>query len=291
MAKENTVYLYGRVKQPPRIYKNKAGQYVLGKIVVDTNRKSYATEELLLRGEIRRDSILVRTEHEEMIRDVYTLINEGDFVQIKGTLCTKEYQREPLCMHCHEVMEPYIEDGVQVYVNPIAVNIMERGEVSFHEFVEQNNLDHDMQNMLLSTGFFALSERDFQPGGEKGKPPSMIQFQIASNRKRRIVEDGVDKKTDYVWIKAYGLKAAEYAAALHIHSNVSINGAIQTRSYVKEYECPYCGQISKIAYLAVEVIPYSIEYGANCTLPDPQERGEESDETDEISGSFDSESD
>ena len=72
MAKENTVYLYGRVKQPPRIYKNKAGQYVLGKIVVDTNRKSYATEELLLRGEIRRDSILVRTEHEEMIRDVYT---------------------------------------------------------------------------------------------------------------------------------------------------------------------------------------------------------------------------
>lgn len=123
MAKENTVYLYGRVKQPPRIYKNKAGQYVLGKIVVDTNRKSYATEELLLRGEIRRDSILVRTEHEEMIRDVYTLINEGDFVQIKGTLCTKEYQREPLCMHCHEVMEPYIEDGVQVYVNPIAVNI------------------------------------------------------------------------------------------------------------------------------------------------------------------------
>ena len=84
MAKENTVYLYGRVKQPPRIYKNKAGQYVLGKIVVDTNRKSYATEELLLRGEIRRDSILVRTEHEEMIRDVYTLINEGDFVQIKG---------------------------------------------------------------------------------------------------------------------------------------------------------------------------------------------------------------
>lgn len=105
MAKENTVYLYGRVKQPPRIYKNKAGQYVLGKIVVDTNRKSYATEELLLRGEIRRDSILVRTEHEEMIRDVYTLINEGDFVQIKGTLCTKEYQREPLCMHCHEVME------------------------------------------------------------------------------------------------------------------------------------------------------------------------------------------
>ena len=98
MAKENTVYLYGRVKQPPRIYKNKAGQYVLGKIVVDTNRKSYATEELLLRGEIRRDSILVRTEHEEMIRDVYTLINEGDFVQIKGTLCTKEYQREPLCL-------------------------------------------------------------------------------------------------------------------------------------------------------------------------------------------------
>lgn len=234
---------------------------------------------------------------------------------LEKKMSMEEYRNTSILYRTNK--EPYIEDGVQVYVNPIAVNIMERGEVSFHEFVEQNNLDHDMQNMLLSTGFFALSERDiwqhlekeiefsnqifldgqlcrepvFQPGGEKGKPPSMIQFQIASNRKRRIVEDGVDKKTDYVWIKAYGLKAAEYAAALHIHSNVSINGAIQTRSYVKEYECPYCGQISKIAYLAVEVIPYSIEYGANCTLPDPQERGEESDETDEISGSFDSESD
>lgn len=62
MAKENTVYLYGRVKQPPRIYKNKAGQYVLGKIVVDTNRKSYATEELLLRGEIRRDTKTIITQ-------------------------------------------------------------------------------------------------------------------------------------------------------------------------------------------------------------------------------------
>ena len=41
MAKENTVYLYGRVKQPPRIYKNKAGQYVLGKIVVDTKILCY----------------------------------------------------------------------------------------------------------------------------------------------------------------------------------------------------------------------------------------------------------
>lgn len=94
-----------------------------------------------------------------------------------------------------------------------------------------------------------------------------------------------------VRLKDNTVQEVSLTEALHIHSNVSINGAIQTRSYVKEYECPYCGQISKIAYLAVEVIPYSIEYGANCTLPDPQERGEESDETDEISGSFDSESD
>lgn len=50
MAKENTVYLYGRVLVPPSIRIDTDGNYLSGKIILHTVRRSAASKELLLQG-------------------------------------------------------------------------------------------------------------------------------------------------------------------------------------------------------------------------------------------------
>ena len=53
------------------------------------------------------------------------------------------------------------------------------------------------------------------------------QFPIASNRLRRIKEDGADKKTDYPWVKCFGPMAEQHSICLHTNSTIYINGAIE----------------------------------------------------------------
>ena len=55
MARENYVLLYGMVERNPDITVDEDGQYKKGKIILRTARKSFATEDMLLRGDIRWD--------------------------------------------------------------------------------------------------------------------------------------------------------------------------------------------------------------------------------------------
>lgn len=48
------------------------------------------------------------------------------------------------------------------------------------------------------------------------------QFPIASNRLRRIKEDGADKKTDYPWVKCFGPMAEQHSICLHTNSKVAL---------------------------------------------------------------------
>ena len=57
MAKENTVYLCGYVEQNPVVKINvETREYLSGKIILTTIRRSYATEEMYIKGNIRWDS-------------------------------------------------------------------------------------------------------------------------------------------------------------------------------------------------------------------------------------------
>ena len=55
MARENYVLLYGMVERNPDITVDVDAQYKMGKIILRTARKSFATEDMLLRGDIRWD--------------------------------------------------------------------------------------------------------------------------------------------------------------------------------------------------------------------------------------------
>ena len=84
MAKENTVYLYGRVLVPPSIRIDTDGNYLSGKIILHTVRRSAASKELLLQGERRWDYIAVLSKHAKLIKDRMADLEEGDMVQVKG---------------------------------------------------------------------------------------------------------------------------------------------------------------------------------------------------------------
>lgn len=78
MAKENTVYLYGRVLVPPSIRIDTDGNYLSGKIILHTVRRSAASKELLLQGERRWDYIAVLSKHAKLIKDRMADLEEGD---------------------------------------------------------------------------------------------------------------------------------------------------------------------------------------------------------------------
>ena len=100
------------------------------------------------------------------------------------------------------------------------------------------------------------------------------QFQIATNRKRRIEADGPDKRTDYPWVKTFGGLALECSEVLHVDSSIYINGAIETREITQKFVCEECGQNFEKKGYTTEIVPYSIEYLKNCNIPEKTEEDE-----------------
>ena len=93
------------------------------------------------------------------------------------------------------------------------------------------------------------------------------QFQIAANRKRRIIEDGPEKRTDFPWIKTFGEMAEEISGVLHQGSVISICGGVETRSFERKIICENCGEEFERKEYATEIVPYFIDYVDNCDIP------------------------
>ena len=261
MAKENTVYLYGRVLVPPNIRIDTDGNYLSGKIILHTVRRSAASKELLLQGERRWDYIAVLSKHAKLIKDRMADLEEGDMVQVKGTLCTYEKIKQFICPHCGEVIN---RDGVIIYVDPIFVKRCEIG-VSQEEGYRLIEDSEEISNQVKIMGTLCREPQLYE--NPKNKQME-CDFQIASNRNRHILEDNPEKRTDYPWVKAYGNHAVDYYEALHVNSTVYIDGALQARSVKREFVCEKCGEVFEAVDSAIDIIPYNLEYLKDCSLPD-----------------------
>lgn len=261
MAKENTVYLYGRVLVPPSIRIDTDGNYLSGKIILHTVRRSAASKELLLQGERRWDYIAVLSKHAKLIKDRMADLEEGDMVQVKGTLCTYEKIKQFICPHCGEVIN---RDGVIIYVDPIFVKRCEIG-VSQEEGYRLIEDSEEISNQVKIMGTLCREPQLYE--NPKNKQME-CDFQIASNRNRHILEDTPEKRTDYPWVKAYGNHAVDYYEALHVNSTVYIDGALQARSVKREFVCEKCGEVFEAVDSAIDIIPYNLEYLKDCRLPD-----------------------
>lgn len=260
MAKENTVYLYGRVLVPPNIRIDTDGNYLSGKIILHTVRRSAASKELLLQGERRWDYIAVLSKHAKLIKDRMADLEEGDMVQVKGTLCTYEKIKQFICPHCGEVTS---RDGVIIYVDPIFIKRCEIG-VSQEEGYRLIEDSEEISNQVKIMGTLCREPQLYE--NPKNKQME-CDFQIASNRNRHILEDSPEKRTDYPWVKAYGKQAVDYYEALHVNSTVYIDGALQARSVKREFVCEKCGEVFEAVDSAIDIIPYNLEYLKDCSLP------------------------
>ena len=260
MAKENTVYLYGRVLVPPNIRIDTEGNYLSGKIILHTVRRSAASKELLLQGERRWDYIAVLSKHAKLIKDRMADLEEGDMVQVKGTLCTYEKIKQFICPHCGEVTS---RDGVIIYVDPIFIKRCEVG-VSQEEGYRLIEDSEEISNQVKIMGTLCREPQLYE--NPKNKQME-CDFQIASNRNRHILEDNPEKRTDYPWVKAYGKQAVDYYEALHVNSTVYIDGALQARSVKREFVCEKCGEVFEAVDSAIDIIPYNLEYLKDCSLP------------------------
>ena len=260
MAKENTVYLYGRVLVPPNIRIDTDGNYLSGKIILHTVRRSAASKELLLQGERRWDYIAVLSKHAKLIKDRMADLEEGDMVQVKGTLCTYEKIKQFICPHCGEVIN---RDGVIIYVDPIFIKRCEIG-VSQEEGYRLIEDSEEISNQVKIMGTLCREPQLYE--NPKNKQME-CDFQIASNRNRHILEDNPEKRTDYPWVKAYGKQAVDYYEALHVNSTVYIDGALQARSVKREFVCEKCGEVFEAVDSAIDIIPYNLEYLKDCSLP------------------------
>jgi len=199
------------VERNPDITVDEDGQYKKGKIILRTARKSFATEDMLLRGDIRWDGPCIYSKSPMLIRKVFTKIRAGDMLLVKGNLCTQEVTRRATCPRCGNIVRK--PGGVITYIDPICIYIEQLGEVSFEEYCEERSLNPEEIALLRKTGLIGITEEQAAEmmqrkveisnqvylDGELCREPTVYedtinhhtqtQFQIAVNRKRYIRED------------------------------------------------------------------------------------------------------
>lgn len=267
------------VHQPPTIVVTEDNDYVYGRVILYTVRMSRMSEKFGLTGTVRTDFPVMYSRNRKVIQEMIEPLSRGDFVVVKGSLCTADRWRDFRCPECGAIMRQ--EQAVIVYVDPLDIMKVREGpdissdlpaeaakeqwdkweEDAFHELKKHSEIG----NLAMIMGRLT---RDpvYYSAGEKGKKE--IQFQIVSPRRRRILEDPPEKNADFPWVKAFGDKALEYYDALHEHSRIYINGAIETRVVTREIDCEECGNHFSKEVGATEIVPYDIEYLEDCYLPE-----------------------
>ena len=132
MARENTVYLYGRLIADPKNRMDKENNPISSRMILQTLRRSYANDEMILQGKIIPDTPIVISRNPELIERMHlSELEKGDFVYVKGTVCTMETRKRYICPRCgHENVK---QEGVIVYIDPIYVR---KTENDFNEHIK-----------------------------------------------------------------------------------------------------------------------------------------------------------
>ena len=270
MAKENTVYLLGYVAQNPVVRISTEREFLSGRIILTTIRRSGMSEEMFLKGNVRWDSPCVFSKNAKMIEHKIMNIEAGDIVYVKGTITTMETSKKFRCPNpeCNHVTVK--ENGVVVYVDPVFIKKVAHFDKAEDacEFLKQND---EISNQVYMMGTLCREPVFYIDESTKKKE---CQFQIASNRNRHILEDDPEKRTDYPWVKTFGQKAEEYAQALQMGSSIYLNGAIQTREITTTIDCEACGISYEKPGISMEIVPYHVEYMQNCIIPSSQKDNE-----------------
>lgn len=259
MARGNMVYMMGKIINKPIIKLDKDGtEFISGRFTLLTARRSKLNEKGNLSGVVRSDEQIIISRNPYIIENKIANLEEKDLVIVKGSLSTREVNKKVRCPWCNKINSQSV--GVLVYIDPVTIikikSLKNEPEEAINRFLIDNA---EISNYAMFFGTLVRPPRYAPDFGGNNKETTI---QIAINRKRLIVEDGPEKRTDYPYVKAFGQKAEEYARVLHTNSEIYIEGAIQTREVILERSCfePDCLKDFKVESTAIEIVPYSIEY-------------------------------
>ncbi len=260
MARENFVLLYGQIQGNPRVYCKSDGSLSKAMMILKVLRRYYISEKHQ-GNKLYYDHPIIMTQNAELIQEI-AKYKDGDMIELRGALTTKEVIKSTTCPKCGSKNS---KAGNLVYVTPIYLCRREE-QVSPENGIELLKQNNEVSNLIMIIGTLCRDPDFFQDGTEFAS----AQYELAVNRKYRIREDAMDVKTDYPWVKTYGAQAFHDSKALHTGSVVYINGGLQTREVDRETECS-CGTVYRWKDNATEIVPYSIEYLANCDVPEGEE--------------------
>ena len=281
MARGNMIYMMGSVISKPTIKIDKDGNFIVGRITLLTARRSGLNSRQQLAGEVRSDEQLIMSRNPYMIEHRIAELSEGDIICVKGTLSTREVMKKVRCPYCSEIASESM--GVIVYIDPLSImKIKEAGELEPEEVIKFLAKNTEFSNYAMCFGTLVREPRyslDYE-----GATRREANIQVALNRKRQIIEDGPEKKTDYPYIRAFGKIAEETAKVLHTGSEIYIEGAIETREIQMTKVCSHCEKEFFVNGTAVELVPYSVEYISNIDTTVLQTQEELDNSSDELKG-------
>ena len=268
MARENTVILHGQVRGKPKIYLNPEGKTIQVSFFLKVLRRPFLTGEGQTNiGNLRVDSPIIITRDEELIN---TCVNfaEGDMVDIKGVLVTRNVKKESICPNGHTK----VDIGTSVFIVPQYVCRREThlsvpsGDMLLRERCEVSNICMIIGSLCKDPDFYEFDENTGS---------CVAQYQIASNRRYHIRDGHEAERTDYPWVKTINRQARDDKAHLKKGSSIYINGAIQTREVERELVCPVCGEKYQKKEMVCELFPYTVEYLMGCVFPEkPTDKNE-----------------
>lgn len=258
MARENYASMHGQVIQKPKIYQNAEGRLIRGLLAIKVIRRFGVGNP----NGGTFDTVIILSANEEIVQKMSEL-KTFDLVDIKGVVSTANTKRYYTCEHCkHE----NITDGVATYITPIYV--CKRESVAELDGLELLRERAEISNQIMIIGTVCKGP---DPVGANAFQSTITQYILAVNRKYRIREDSPDKKTDYPWIKTFGEQAKKDMDALHVGSEVFINGSYQSRSVAFKGTCENCGEEYTIDDRTSEIVPFSVEYLSNFNSIDSNE--------------------
>lgn len=263
MARHNEVILYGQVLNKPHIFTDN-GKLVRGMLSITVmERPNYNPDGS--KSRFRYDTPIILSLNEDIIKTMSEL-KQHDMIMVKGVLCSIRVNKSNYCTNCGE--KNTIE-GNAYYVNPLCLfrveNIsdkeIEENNIKSEIIKGKNNLKEraEISNEIILIGNLCSNPEYY----EENIDMINCKYQLAVNRKIRIMEDPDDKKTDYFIVQTYGNMAKDDFEFLQKGSSVFINGMLRTRNFERTFTCEHCGCQYTGNDNTTDIIPYSVEYLSN----------------------------
>lgn len=259
MAKHNEVILYGDILGDPKIIYDENNNPIRASFVMRVVRGMRDTGNGERIRELRYDCPVIETEKPDHVKKIAEY-QTHDFVEVKGVIRYKQIKRAFICKNCGE---RNVILGSKITVHPIFIEKREHIEKE-EKAIENLKTNCEISNHVLACGYLCRKPDKFICSNGA----NIVQYQIAINRKFRIIEDDIDAKTDYPWIKSFGKIAEEDYKSLRKGSMVFVDGCVQTRKIKRELSCEKCGSIMAFGDSIFEVVTYSTEYLKNHNSPE-----------------------